>query len=95
MATLLIQVLFIAFLATSSAQTCTFCPTRQPLSNGNLVIHTENGTPFTCNDAVEEVTSMQPGMCVSQFEEAYTFLADVLGPSLEEFVLESAWMAQL
>ena len=52
MTTLLTQVLLIAFMAYSTAQSCSFCPGNKKPGNPNLVIKINGLGPVTCNDLV-------------------------------------------
>lgn len=78
MTTILIPFLLFVFMTTATSQNCSFCPGDELPRNGNLVMFVDDGIPWTCNDAVEELRNTDPNECES-YGEAFEFLCGCPG----------------
>ena len=78
MTLLLTQVLLIAFVAYSTALSCSFCPGNKKPKNPNLVLFVDQGGPVTCNDLVIEYPTSSTN-CDSILDPGYKFVCGCPG----------------
>ena len=72
---LTLSVLLIALMATVNVQgICSFCPSGDLPEYVDLIIEDNNGTFFTCNDAVNDVLSAPPEKCNTLYGNDYQYL---------------------
>ena len=70
MLSFLTQVLLIAFVATSAAQPCNFCPGGLSPEFGDLVLFLDiAGSPVTCDDVVAAYLDPTTGACGNLYKE--------------------------